>query len=43
MNLKRYGKRWSWPNSRYCPRIYLEGLRKIKNKLRQNGQSEAKI
>jgi hypothetical protein len=28
MNLKGYGRKRSWPNLRYYPEIYLEGLRK---------------
>jgi hypothetical protein len=28
MNWKGYGRNWSWPNLRYYPSIYLEGLRK---------------
>jgi hypothetical protein len=28
---------WSWPHSNYCPRIPLEGLRKITD-LSQNGR-----
>jgi hypothetical protein len=28
MNCKGYGRKRSWPFLRYCPGIYLEGLRK---------------
>jgi hypothetical protein len=26
MNWKGYGRKWSWPNLRYYPGIFLEGL-----------------
>jgi hypothetical protein len=29
--VERWRRKWSWPNVRYDPRIYLEGLRKITN------------
>jgi hypothetical protein len=29
MNWKRFGRKLSWPNLRYCPDVYLEELRKI--------------
>jgi hypothetical protein len=29
MNWRGCGKKWSWPNLRYHPDTYLEGLRKI--------------
>jgi hypothetical protein len=28
MNWKECGRKWSWPNLRYCPSIFLEKLRK---------------
>jgi hypothetical protein len=28
MNWKGHGRKWSWPNLRYYPGIFLEGLRK---------------
>jgi hypothetical protein len=34
----RCGRRRSWPNARYCPGIFLEGLRKITNNLAQNSR-----
>jgi hypothetical protein len=27
MDLKGYGRKWSWPNKRYCLVIFPEGLR----------------
>jgi hypothetical protein len=29
MNWKGYGRKQSWPNLRYFPNIFLEGLRKL--------------
>jgi hypothetical protein len=37
MNLKEYGRKWSWPNLRYYPGICMEGLRKTPEKLRITG------
>jgi hypothetical protein len=28
INWKGYGRKWQWPNLRYYPDIFLEGLRK---------------
>jgi hypothetical protein len=33
MNGKGFGRKWSWPNSRYCAGIHLEGLRKTTKNL----------
>jgi hypothetical protein len=35
MNWKGYGRKWSWPNLRYYPRISLEVLRKTMENLSQ--------
>jgi hypothetical protein len=39
MNWKGYGREWSWPNLRYYPGIFLEGLRKTTRNLLQDIQS----
>jgi hypothetical protein len=38
MNLKGFGRKWSWPNLRYYPDIYLEGFRKTMENLSQDSQ-----
>jgi hypothetical protein len=35
MNRKGYGRKLSWPNLRYHPVIFLDGLRKIEKNLRR--------
>jgi hypothetical protein len=39
MNWKGYGTKQSWPNLRYYPNIFLEGLRKLQKNLSQNSRS----
>jgi hypothetical protein len=39
MNWKKFAKKQSWTNLAYCPRIYLEGLRKNMKNLSQEYRS----
>jgi hypothetical protein len=39
INLKGYGRKQSWPNSRHYPGICVEGLRKATKNLSQNSPS----
>jgi hypothetical protein len=39
MNQNGRGRKWSWPNLRYYPKICLEGLRKATNNLSQGSWS----
>jgi hypothetical protein len=36
MNWKGFGRKWTWSDLRYYPGIYLEGVRKNKEKVSQN-------
>jgi hypothetical protein len=32
VNMNGCGRKWLWPNLKYCPGIFLKGLRKIMKK-----------
>jgi hypothetical protein len=38
MNLKGFGRKWSWPNLSHYPGIYLEGFRKTMENLSQDSE-----
>jgi hypothetical protein len=42
MNWEGYGRKRSWPNLRYYPGIYLDGLRKATKNLSQDIRSRSR-